>query len=132
MCITDNNLHLQYGFQSNPKFSQLTEKDYILVEDVSYYCKLTDTLYTIPRGFNTDFASVPEFMQWLLKPDGQYKYESCLHDYIYLTRSVKVTRKQADDIFKEAMSIGIVDKWKEVALYIAVRLFGGHYFKKRS
>ena len=64
--------------------------------------------------------------------DNQYKWEACLHDYLYRTKSVKITRREADLVFKEAMEVGVVAGWKEVSLYSAVYCFGGGSFQSRN
>jgi hypothetical protein len=39
------------------------------------------------------------------------------------------TRKEADDIFKEAMGVLKVPKWKIKLMYAAVRVFGAPNYK---
>ncbi len=48
-----------------------------------------------------------------------------LHDWIYKTHWRNLyTRKQADQIFYEAMLVGKTPRWKAKLMYYGVRLFG--------
>lgn len=76
----------------------------------------------VPKGFITDFASTPPAIYWLIPPWGRYGKAAVLHDYLY--QSHKCSRKQADDIFLEAMEVLGVEKWRRFLMYRAVRMFG--------
>jgi len=75
-----------------------------------------------PRGFVTDFASVPRVFWSLFRPDGNYAYAATLHDYLYWEQGTP--RSVADEVFSSAMSdLRISDRQAEI-LYRAVDLFG--------
>jgi len=74
------------------------------------------------QGFVTDFASVPWFLWTFLPSWGRYGKAAVLHDFIYQTHSR--TRKEADDIFYEAMLVGGTKIWKAKLMYWGVRIFG--------
>ncbi len=114
-----------------PKRKWYHRQNYEVLEDIEYYSEMMSCVYMVPIGFITDLASTPLLLRWLLPPNGQYKYEACLHDYFYRVPEVMITRKQADKVFLEAMKVGIVDSWKEWCLYTAVKYFGGSSFKER-
>jgi len=84
--------------------------------------------YIVPAGFVTDFASVPRILWPILPPYGRYGKAAVLHDYLY--RSGIVERYEADLIFKEAMEVLGVAKWKMTLLYWGVRFFGAKRFKQ--
>jgi hypothetical protein len=91
--------------------------------------KFSRHFISVPKGFITDFASIPNFLFFL--PDwATYNKAPVLHDYIYATHRLhkEWTRQFADDIFLEAMLVDFRDHksgplvaWLE---YYAVRLFG--------
>ncbi len=57
-------------------------------------------------GFETDFASIPKFVFWLLPWWAKFNKSSVLHDWLYQVKVIKgksITRKEADDVFLEAM-----------------------------
>lgn len=98
-----------------------------LVQDFEYY--ITDKngeKIVVPKGFITDFASVPRIFWNVIPPIGKYSKAAIVHDYMY-DFALK-TKKEADLIFYEAMEVLGVPKWKRLIMYWAVRVFGrGEY-----
>jgi len=80
-----------------------------------------DTIH-VPAGFVTDFASVPFIFWSLLPPWGKYGKAAIIHDFCY--QSHCRCRAMSDYIFKEAMGILNVPKWKIFVMYWFVRIFG--------
>ena len=77
----------------------------------------------VPIGFKTDFTSVPRPL-WIFLPRwGKYGNAAVIHDYCYWKQSRP--RKESDEIFREAMEVLKVPKWKILLMYWAVRLGGG-------
>ena len=77
---------------------------------------------TVPAGFVTDFASTPPPIWMIIPPWGKYGKAAVIHDYLYQRH--QRTRKQVDDIFREAMVVLGVDPARVFLMYWAVRLFG--------
>ena len=74
-------------------------------------------------GFYTDFASIPRVL-WIILPKwGKYGNAAVIHDWVYWDQSR--SRREADDIFLEAMGVLDVNHWKKYSIYWAVRIFGG-------
>lgn len=90
----------------------------------------------VPVGFITDFASIPRILWTLLPPWGKYGKAAVIHDYMYTEHKrssfsadgvesfVQLERKQADDIFLQAMTVLGVNWITRNAMYYAVRVFG--------
>ncbi len=76
----------------------------------------------VPKGFKTDFASVPWVLWSWLPSWGKYGKGAVIHDYIYQTHCR--TRKEADAIFYEAMLVGGTKVWKAKLMFWGVRIFG--------
>lgn len=57
--------------------------------------------YLIPKGFETDLASIPRIFRWLLNQNGGSRRPAVLHDYLY--REQPVSRAIADEIFRRAL-----------------------------
>lgn len=77
--------------------------------------------FTVPAGFKTDFASVPRVFIWLVPPYGLYTKAAILHDYLYVTK--KVSRADADGIFRRSMrelGVSCLRRW---LMWAAVRAF---------
>lgn len=89
--------------------------------------------YTVPAGFETDFASTPRIMWRVCPPStGKYIWGAVCHDFWYRTPSENITRSRADSLFLEMMKYCGVSAWKRRAMYRAVRLFGGASYKPRA
>jgi len=76
----------------------------------------------IPKGFETDFASVPRIFWMIFPPDGKYTQAAVLHDYMAF-RSVR-SKEDIDHIFLEAMRVLKVSKVRRKLIYYAVKYFG--------
>lgn len=85
---------------------------------------------TIPRGFVTDFASMP--LGILFKsPGGPWDKPAIVHDLLYRRGWIEhervrqtITRADADAVFDEAMEVAGVPGWKHTLIYLAVRVGG--------
>jgi len=102
------------------------ERHFELTEDLLYYSPLLKKVLTVPKGFDTDCASVPVGFRWLIPFGGRKMKAATLHDYLY--RNKVVSRDQADKIFMEAMVAQKVPLWERTIMYYAVRVFGGLFY----
>lgn len=114
-------------------------ENFKLLEEFEYYRENDkDEIIHVPVGFITDFASIPKLFWSILPPQGSgkdndYCKAAVLHDFLYSNdsnSSYNVSRKEADEIFLEAMKARKVKKITRNVLYWCVRLFGKKYFKK--
>lgn len=78
----------------------------------------------VPKGFVTDFASVPRFLWSIIPPIGRYTKAAVLHDYLYVNPKLVKNKKEADKIFLQAMRVLGVKKTRRYTMYYMVRLFG--------
>lgn len=91
----------------------------------------SDEVITVPKGYETDFASVPRMFWGLIPPLGAYARPAIIHDYLYDAGGLRrYTRKQCDEIFKEAMDVVGVPAWKRNLMFAAVRIGGGGGFTR--
>lgn len=100
---------------------------YRLEEEMIYWVGGDETgvAISVPKGFETDFASIPRFFQRLLPKLDKHRRAAIVHDFLYARQGFNVyDRKRCDEIFLEAMGILNVPTWKRHAMYRAVRLFG--------
>lgn len=84
-------------------------------------------LVTVQCGFVTDFASVPKPARIFYESWGSYGYASVIHDWLYSGGRVggrKLTRRQADQVFYEAMIDSGVPDLRAFVLWLAVRIGG--------
>lgn len=85
---------------------------------------------TVPAGFVTDLASIPRFARAIIPKLGKYNKAAVVHDYIY-QYGHSISRKMADQCFRDGMIDLGVSKWKRVLMYWAVRIGGWVAWKDR-
>lgn len=77
----------------------------------------------IPKGFVTDFASIPRWLWWIVPPYGKYNKAAVVHDFLYKKQS-GYSKIVADAIFYEAMESLGVPYFQRLLMYKAVSYFG--------
>lgn len=79
----------------------------------------------VPKGFVTDFASIPRIFLNILPKLDTHRRAAILHDYLYATEGIGIySRAKCDSIFLEAMKVLGVPFMKRWAMYLAVRSGG--------
>jgi hypothetical protein len=97
-------------------------KNWIVKEPLIYEVGVSHDSVTVPRGFVTDFATIPPILQSLIQQNGPHLLPAVIHDYLYWKQSC--TRDQADQIFLLAMMENKVSSTERMAMYQAVRAAG--------
>jgi hypothetical protein len=104
---------------------------FYLTEDMMKRANVSQKDFIIPKGFKTDFASVPKVLRPFLKFSDIYNPSSVLHDYLYTYGSKHgISRESADKIFYEALLVAGISKAKAKLFYWSVRMFGRNRYKK--
>ena len=83
------------------KFDKRKRSQWILLDDLVYQAKV-DRI-TVEAGFETDLASVPRLLVWLVPRFGRYTRSAILHDYLLKHRQETYSRHDADGIFRRSM-----------------------------
>jgi hypothetical protein len=111
-------------FSGAPSFFIFVDMDYFaLMSQVAWIPPLYQRQgIVVPKGFVTDFASIPRAFWSLLPPIGRYGYPALFHDYVYWDQTLK--RVEADAVFRDTMVELTVPAWKRSILFYAVRIFG--------
>ena len=87
----------------------------------------------VPAGFYTDLASVPRLPIAYLAFGGRAHREATIHDFLYRSDCVPVcTRKQADDVFLEAMKERGKPWHVRYPMYYAVRIGASKNWHQRK
>lgn len=94
-------------------------------------------VFTVPKGFITDGASIPHLLWWSLSDtDPDILYASYAHDFLYsvhgMLPGVTVTKDQADNVLREQMLAIDTPRWKADLCYRAVHLFGGNPWNRTT
>lgn len=90
------------------------------------------TIYKVPKGFKTDFASIPRLLWSIIKPTGKWSNASVLHDYLYDNGyKIGVDRRKADKIFYDAMIDSHVANITANIMWFCVRAFAYFHYRRK-
>lgn len=112
-----------------PKLIPVSDLNWKLAE--MYEVRLPYIMFTIPKDFITDLASVPRFMWSLYPPFGLHTGPAVAHDYLYRTPQMRIAREEADKVFLDLMRLAGVGSRQATIMYDAVRLFGSSSYVAR-
>jgi hypothetical protein len=96
---------------------------WIVRQPLTYRIGVSQDRITVPVGFVTDFASIPQALQSIIRANGPYILPAVVHDYLYWTQAC--TRAQADSVLMLGMIENQVRDVHRVAIHDAVRIAGG-------
>ena len=94
------------------------------------YTSSVGDIYIVPTGMITDLASIPKLLRPAIDRNGLSRPAAVLHDYLYLIGSL--SRKQADELFLEALLSCGVGSIVAKGMYWSVRAFGGGRYAEYS
>jgi hypothetical protein len=98
-------------------------RDWMLVETVEYSIGNSGVIISVPKGFVTDFASIPQpLWSFGLSPYGRFSKAAIVHDYLYWKQDC--TREQADNLLLIAMKESGVSRTQQSEIYLGVRAGG--------
>jgi len=103
---------------------------WIVRQPLKYRIGVSAQEVTVPVGFVTDFASIPQALQSIIRQNGNYLLPAVVHDYLYWDQSC--TRAQADQIFLLAMIENRVGAVHQKALHAAVSIAGSFAWDDNS
>jgi len=84
----------------------------------------------IPKGFITDFATVPWYLWSIYPPTGLHTKPAVLHDFLYSKESpLTLSRKECDKMFLDSMKALKVKKRIRYPMYWGVRFKGYKKYK---
>ena len=99
----------------------------VLTDDFYYCAPLTHEVIRVPKGFETDFASIPYAASAIVDPMGDSMEAAVVHDYLYAVGEAG-QREHADTIFLDALAQHHVDPIRRKLMYEAVRAGGGQNY----
>lgn len=97
---------------------------FALLDD--YKFELDGMSILIPKGYQTDFATVPRLLWSILPPIGKHNPAALIHDYLYDNRIG--SRRWADKVFLEVMLRYSVKLVPAYTMYLGVRLGGKRWW----
>jgi hypothetical protein len=105
-------------------------RNWIVRQPLVYTIGVSKDSLTVPVGFVTDFASIPQVFHSLLRQNGFYLLPAVVHDYLYWKQTC--SRDQADQILHLGMIENKVPDLQRVAIYAAVRAAGSFAWKANT
>ena len=111
-------------FRTRLHLDLLSDKDYALLSPLEF--KSTYGYIIVPKGFVTDFASVPRIPFVYLIFANRGKKAAVVHDYLY--RTGWRTRYKADNVYMEALKDCGIEWYYRSLMYLAVRLRGNRHY----
>lgn len=116
-------------FKNNLKVELVNNqgKKWILLSDLVYDHKRYGII-TVPKGFETDFASVPRIPVVFELVGDRGHAAATIHDWLY--HNGTLSRKDVDKILLQALRDTKVGKVRSYVMYFGVRAFGWMFFMK--
>lgn len=117
--------------QRPPSLIPFDDGEYwVLGNDLVFTIRKTGQRIVVPRGFVTDFASVPRVFWTFFPKHGEYTRAAIVHDYLYWQQ--KCSREQADELFDIVMEDSEVDSTSRFTIYAAVRVWGDDAWQENT
>ncbi|MDP9102417.1 MAG: DUF1353 domain-containing protein, partial [Pseudomonadota bacterium] len=95
----------------------------VITDDYFWCYPLTHEVIRVPRGFETDFASIPYAVSGIIDPMGDNMEAAVIHDYLYAVGEPG-QREKADTILLDALEQHHVDPIRRKLMYETVRMGG--------
>lgn len=96
-----------------------------LDEPFVYYSEMLDRDIEVPTGYVTDLASVPRLFRFIVPvANAKNRRAAVVHDYLCThPEGLVENQKQADQVFREALNVVGVGRFRSAALYYPVRTY---------
>jgi hypothetical protein len=119
-----------FQFKNFVEVSPFADGDnWFLTQSLDYEIRNTGVHVPVPRGFVTDFASIPRPFWSVLPRWGKYGPAAVVHDYLYWDQ--RCTREQADRMLYLSMQESSVNWFWRLVIYRAVH-WGGYFAWKNN
>ena len=108
-------------FKNKASITHIGGKLFRLNEPLTIYSNALGIEVTAPKGFVTDFASIPWFAQSFVQVLGNNIRSAIIHDWLCTEKGkakTKLTQKQADALFLEGLKIDEV-RWGKARIMAA-------------
>ena len=104
---------------------EVVDEGWQLTQPFVYHSELLNRDIEVPTGYVTDLASVPRLFRFIVPvANAKNRRAAVVHDYLCTNPEGLVKdQKQADQVFKEALGVVGVGRFRSAALYYPVRTF---------
>ena len=117
---------------SQPRTQQFADgKHWVLTRSIDFETdEDTKITGTVPKGFVTDYASVPRVFWSVVPRHGRYSAAAVVHDYLYWTQTT--SREDADKVMKELMKFSEVSDAQRETIYTSLRAGGSFAWRSNK
>ena len=138
-CVILRRYYSMGKFVTPLRAEKLSERNWKLLEALIYRSDTLDDYILVPKGFVTNFASVPRLPFMYLLFGGVGDEAATLHDWLYSKEySLDISRALADKVLRGVIVECLVKdgraRWKAVliayAMWAGVRLGGASHWKQ--
>lgn len=113
-------------FYNSPCLVPYKNERFSLCDDLKI--KINKKKYIVPRGFKTDFASIPRVFRSFYSPNNTDTIPaSILHDYLYSCPG-SLSRREIDSIFYDSLVLSGNSKFLSYKYWLSVRIAGKKFF----
>jgi len=103
----------------------LQKREWKVQKEFVYYSAEKQQRIVVKPGYETNFSSIPKLLWKLIGLPGEICAEaSVIYDYICTNLTFRFTKREADEIFREAMGELEVGYIRRNLMYAAVRIGG--------
>lgn len=90
-----------------------------------YYSDFLNRRITVPKGYTTDLASVPRLFRFIVPvANAKNRKAAVVHDYLCdHGYKMGVAQHETDKVFREALGVCGVGRYRSAALYYPVRVY---------
>lgn len=112
-----------------------TRKVWVLMEPITVSFVADDNErhpFTVPEDFETDLASIPQLLRWLVPQIGGQNLPAIVHDWCYRDPSMQwLSKDRADLLFRVGMEQAGVGRFRRTLMYSAVKWFGAGSYQPK-
>lgn len=103
----------------------LNERPFEIAEEFEFYSEYEkEYVITIPKGYRSNFASVPRIFWSLIPPVGRYSKATVIHDWLIDTKRTNYfTYHEINMVFLEAMKVLKVNLITRYMMFLAVEFY---------
>lgn len=119
------------AFLTPLRVEQIGARRWLLTDTLIFRSAALRGTLAVPRGFQTDFASIPRFAWVLFPPADSYNPAAVMHDGAYANAlmaqsgaRVFLVKRLADDLFEECLRAVGISLWRRWVMATAVRAYG--------
>lgn len=100
------------------------KRPFMLLKPFQFYSAELDRVLTVPKGYTTDFASIPWWARWYVNINGKSRKPAVVHDFGCDHKDQwGLSQKQVDALWGEGLKVQKIRPTLRAAMYGSVRAY---------